>query len=164
MIPNELLNEINIVYGKLEDKCTKLRGLINGTGEETAYGWYNNHYRKDESGEWVREAYPIQVITVKGICDIEIEFDRISVSAKLRREDAFNYDYQKFAAYSFEVYGVEDYLADYYHEGQKISVLKENISACGEKEIGYSFYFEFDCDEKVISEFVGLLADEGFYY
>lgn len=68
----------------------------------------------------INAAYPIPVIGVKDFCDIEIQFDKISASTKLNREAALAYSYEKFSEYEFEVYGVEDYLADFYHNGQTI--------------------------------------------
>ena len=108
---------------------------------ELESGWYSGHYHKGDNGNWFRESYPIPVISIKGFCDIEIQFDKISVSAKLKRNTALAYSFEKFAEYEFEAYGVEDYLADFYHSGQTVPELKENIRACDEKEIGFSFMF-----------------------
>jgi len=164
MLSNELFNEINAAYSRIEEKCLELCKMLRQSGLDIEFGWYNGHYHKDESGQWAREAYPIPVIGVKGFCDIEIEFDRISVSSKLNHETALEYAYEKLTEYSFEAYGVEDYLADYYHNGQPIQVLKENIAACDEKEIGFSFYFAFDAQGEKIIELVRFIIAEGFYY
>lgn len=164
MLSNELLHEMNAAYGRVEEKCLKIRKVLHQKGLEVDFGWYNNHYRRDDSGAWVREAYPIPVIGVKGLCDIEMEFDRISVSTKLEREAVLGYDYEKLAAHSFEAYGVEDYLADYYHDGQTVQQLKENIAACAEKEFGFSFYFAFETESERIAVFIRFLKEEGFYY
>ena len=43
-------------------------------------------------------------------------------------------------------------------------VLKDNVNASDEEEIGFSFVFPFDVDGKEIFEFVELLRREGFYY
>ena len=104
------------------------------------------------------------MIGVKGFCDIEIQFDKISVSTKLKRDVALSYSFEKFSGYEFEAYGVEDYLADFYHPGQTVQELKENIRACDEKDIGFSFVFPFDVEGKQIFEFVKLLRREGFFY
>ena len=45
-----------------------------------------------------------------------------------------------------------------------MEALKENIRACQEREIGFSFSFPFDVDGQKIYEFVKLLRREGFYY
>ncbi len=160
----ELLEQINGVYYRLERKQGEIVQALLHRIFETESGWYNGHYHKSAQGHWYRESYPIPVVGVKGFCDIEIEFDKISVSAKLKRDAALAYSYEKFLGYEFEVYGVEDYLADFYHAGQTVQEMKENIRACDEKEIGFSFYFPFDLEGKRLFEFVKLLRSEGFYY
>ena len=160
----QILNEINIVYYRLESKQAELVRALSHRIFKLESGWYNGHYHMDETGNWFRESYPIPVIDVKGLCDIEIPFDKITISTKLERNAALTYSFEKFAGYEFEAYGVEDYLADFYHSGQTLQELRENIRACAEKEIGFSFVFPFDLDEEQIFEFVKLLRREGFYY
>ena len=160
----ELLKEINSAYDHLEMKQAEITHALFHRIFELESGWYNGHYHKKDTGEWHRESYPIPVISVKGFCDIEIQFDKISVSTKLKRDAALAYSFEKFSEYEFEVYGVEDYLAEFYHEGQTIQEMKENICACDEAEIGFSFVFPFGVEGKQIYEFVKLLRREGFYY
>ncbi len=160
----QLLNEINAAYYRLELKQAEIVHALFHRIFEQESGWYNGHYHKGDNESWLRESYPIPVIGVKGFCDIEIQFDKISVSTKLKRDVALAYSFEKFSGYEFEAYGVEDYLADFYHPGQTVQELKENIRACYEKEIGFSFVFPFDVEGKQIFEFVKLLRREGFFY
>ena len=160
----ELLNEINAAYCRLEMKKAEIVQCLPHQIFELESGWYNGHYHKNDAGDWIREAYPLPVVGVKGLCDIEIQFDKISISTKLKRDMALAYSFEKFAGYEFEVYGVEDYLADFYHAGQTVQEMKENIRACDEKEIGFSFVFPFDIEGKLIFDFVKLLRSEGFFY
>lgn len=113
----ELLNVINAAYDRLETKQAEIVHALSHGKDELRSGWYNHHYHKDDRGNWTREAYPIPVIGVNGVCDIEIHSDTISVTAKLKRGAALAYSFEEFAGYPFEAYGVEDYLADYYHPG-----------------------------------------------
>lgn len=155
--------QLNEIYYPLDLKQAELNALFRGNFELKS-SWYNGHYHKDESGNWCRESYPIPVIGVKGLCDIEIPFDKISISTKLKRDAALGYPFEKLAGYEFEAYGVENYLTDFYHPGQTAQDLRDNIRACNEKEIGFSFVFPLDRDGKQIFEFVKLLQQEGFYY
>ena len=160
----ELLKEINIAYNRLEMKHAEITHAFCHRIFELESGWYNGHYHKGEDGNWFRESYPIPVIGIKGICDIEIQFDKLTISTKLKRDMAVAYSFEKFSGYEFEAYGVEDYLADFYHAGQTLQEMKENIHACDEKEIGFSFVFPFDVEGKQIFEFVKLLHREGSFY
>ena len=155
--------QLNEIYYPLDLKQAELNALFRRDFRLES-SWYNGHYHKDETGNWCRESYPIPVIGVKGLCDIEIPFDKISVSTKLKRDAALGYPFEKLAGYEFEAYGVENYLTDFYHPGQTAQDLRENIRACNEKEIGFSFMFPLDRDGKQIFEFVKLLQQEDFYY
>lgn len=157
-------DSLNEAYSGLEAKHNEIIRALTHRIFELESGWYNGHYQKDPDGKWVRDAYPIPVITVKGLCDIEIQFDRISVSTKLKREMALEYPFDKFMDYEFESYGVEDYLSDYYHAGQSVQELKDNISASSEDEIGLSFLLPHDVTGQKIFEFVKMLRREGFHY
>lgn len=158
-----LLQDLQRCYAGLEAKSAQISQALRGTFPLES-GWYNGHYHRDHDGGWVRESYPIPVLTVKNLCDIEVHFDRISLSTKLRRCAALDFSFVPVAGYDFEVYGVEDYLADFYHPGQTIEALKENLLACNEPELGFAFTFPFDVDGAEILELVQLLRQEGFYY
>lgn len=164
MITKDFLNEVNTAYYQLEMKQAQIVHALFHRIFELESGWYNGHYHKGENGNWRRESYPIPVISVKGFCDIEIQFDKISISTKLKRNAAHAYSFDKFSGYEFEVYGVEDYLADFYQAGQTKQEMKEHIRACDEREVGFSFVFPFDIEGKQIFEFVKLLRREGFFY
>lgn len=155
---------LNEIYYPLELKQAALVRALSHGGFGVESGWYNGHYHKDEAGNWCRESYPIPVIGVTGLCDIELPFDKITVSTKLKRDAALAFPFEKLAEYEFEAYGVEDYLADFYRPEQTEQDLKENIRICDEKEIGFSFVFPLDVDGKQIFEFAKLLYQEGFYY
>lgn len=160
----KLQNELNAVYNRLEMKQGEILYAMHHRVFELKTGWYNGHYHRDENWEWSRDSYPIPVVEVRGYCDIEIQLDAIFVTTKLKRDTALNYSFEKFSAYAFEAYGVEDYLAEFYHAGQTIQEMKANIRASEEKEIGFSFSLPFDVEREHLYEFVKLLRREGFYY
>lgn len=161
-IPQDILCKIQAAYQTLERKREELVHAAEQKSMETETGWYNGHYHRSEKGEWIRESYPIPVVGVKGICDIEIQFDGITVSAKLKRDAALTYSFEKLE-YDFEAYGVEDYLGDYHQPGQTFDRMKERILAGTEKEIGFSFPFPFETDGAEIMHLVEFLGNEGFY-
>jgi len=71
--------------------------------------------------------YPIPVISVQDLCDIEIDLDNVCISTKLSKQNALSFNCDKVAHLEFEVFGVEDYLADYYLPGEEISTLLQKI-------------------------------------
>ena len=81
----ELFHEMQRFYDRLETRSGQLFHALFHRVFELEVGWHGGHYHKNEDGTWIREAYPIPVIGVKGFCDIEVQPDHISVSTKLRR-------------------------------------------------------------------------------
>lgn len=155
---------LNNLYRRLELKHTELfRGLFHRVFELKS-GFYNGNYHRNASGDYVMEHYPIPVIEVKGYCDVEINLDDISVSTKLKKKDALGYNFDKLKQYSYEVYGVENYLEDYYKAGMTTAELQDAIKISQEKEIGVSFHFNFDVTGNEMYEFVKMLRREGFFY
>lgn len=70
-----------------------IRALVH-KGFDLESGWYNGHCHRGDDGNWFRESYPIPVISVKGICDIELPFDAITASAKLKKDAALAYPFE----------------------------------------------------------------------
>lgn len=158
------MKNINEIYQRLESECIEIYTQLNAFNLHLEWGWYNGHYHKADNGEWEREFYPIPVITIKSLCDIEIGIDNISISTKLRREHAVQYSFSKFESYTFEAYGVENYLEDFYTSGESLLTMKAKILESNETEIGFSFYFSKDGTKSSIKDVIQLLIDEEFYY
>lgn len=164
MISADFLKEINDVYTKLEARMLAVYGSLYHRMFELECGWYNGHYSQGDDGEWVRDAYPIPVVSVKGLCDLEISFDRITLTTKLGRMQAIEYSFAKFANYNFEAYGVNDYLNSYRSEGESIQEFKKNLLSTKEREIFISFTIPDDMTGDGLYSFAKLLKREGFYY
>ena len=160
----ELLRKIDAAYRRLEEKRAQVVRALKAAGLETASGWYNGHLHRDEKKEWVEEAYPIPVVIARALCDVEIHFDGITVTAKRTREEALTDSLEAFAKESFEVYGVEDDRTDFFHPGQTVQTMREKICASGEREVFFSFAFPFERQEESIADFILYLRSRGFYY
>lgn len=156
--------ELDRFYSRLSARCAQLLGGLQHRAFETEWGWYSGHYRKGLDGAYHMDCYPIPVISVRGLCDIEIQTDEVNVTAKRRRSDVLEGDLGKLAAYPFEAYGVEDYLADYCGPGMSLEQFRENVAKSAEREIGFAFRFDFEVGGEQMYEFAKLLRREGFYY
>lgn len=164
MISTDLLNQIDNAYAKLEAKMNEVYNALRREAFELERGWYNDHYSRGTDGGWIRQAYPIPVVTIRGLCDIEVSFEGVTLTTKLSREQALEYPYERLADYDFEAYGVEDYLSDFYSKGKTLSQLRENISGSTEKEIFFTFALPSAESCEYLCSFAKLLKREGFYY
>lgn len=158
------INALNSFYKKLDTKACEIINTFNQNYElKSTYGYYNGHYYMN-NGEYEKSFFPIPVIDVKNLCNIEINPHFISITAKLGRENAMTYNYDKLKSCKFEVYGVENYLKDFYKAGQPIDELLRNIERSSEKEIGFSFEFSKDAALNELYLFALFLKKECFYY
>ena len=152
-------SQLNEIYKKLDVKAQEFGKLL-----QCAYGFYNGHYHKNTVGNYEMDYFPIPVISVKGLCDVEIDLNQISITTKLTRNKVLSYDFDKFKSYNFEVYGVENYLEDFYVVGDTISGMIERIKASKEENVFFSFYFPFELPANVVREFVDFIGKEDFFY
>ena len=159
----ELLAEMDRAYYRLETKQAEVVYALFHRIFHIESNWCSGHYYQKDDGQWHTTAYPIPVISVKGLCDIQIHFDRIVVCTKMKQAAALAYSFEKIRGYVFSVYSADDPFSEYYHEGQSIQELKNNLLASAEKEIEFSFLFPFDTRGKDLFAFVKLLRREGFY-
>ena len=152
-------SELNEIYRKLDHKAREISKLLNCT-----FNYYNGHYHKNEAGNYQMDYFPIPVIEMKGVCDIEIDLNQVSITAKLTREQALSYDFEKVKSYNFEAYGVENYLDDFYTAGNTINAMIKKITKSNEESIFFSFYFPYETDPNGICEFVEFIHTNGFFY
>ena len=160
----ELMAEMNTAYAQLDHKRSKIACALTHRIFKLRSGWFNGHYYRKDDGAWCLSYCPIPEVDVIDLCDVEIHFDKIVVTTKLKRETVLAYSFEKLTDYRFEAYGVEEYLNDFYRPGETVQVMKDKIAVSGEKEIGFSFEFPFETEGEQIFEFVKLLRREGFYY
>lgn len=88
----ELLNQI---YRPLDEKASRLGMCLSKThgGFKLSNGFYNGHYHKTAEGECREDKYPIPVISVLGLADIEVDVDGLTVTAKLSKKQIAGLDW-----------------------------------------------------------------------
>lgn len=157
---------LNEFYKSLEDRANQITSTLSKIHGEFKFttAYYGGHYYKNQAQEYEIAYYPIPVISVKNICDIEINVNNISISTKLTRDRALIFNYDLLSKYDFEVYGVEDYLSSYYRKGLSFEHLIDNIKSSDEKEICFAFEFSKDSNCDIILDIVRFLCFNGFYY
>ena len=137
---------LNAVYEPLCAHAKALCVYLKEQGAPCARGFYNLHAVKKGDG-FFTEHFPIPVVTAQGLGDFGFELDHVFFEAVLPREKALSFDFAAFARdYDVEVYGAEDYLTDFYHEGMDIAGLHERLFKSAEREVCLSL--KFSCDTK----------------
>lgn len=155
---------LNDFYKKLDGEAEQIKNILIKNGFKCEKKYFNGHYNKNAAGEYVKDYFPIPVIEVKDLCDIEIVGNRINISSKTSLERALHFDYGKISDYYYEVYGVVDYLSDYYKSGEELKVLYRNLETSEEEEIGFAFSLASDASIDKIFNIISILKSGGFYY
>lgn len=112
----------------------------------------------------IPQASPIPVVSVEGLCDIELGFSALNATAKLARAQSLAFPYEALPPRSLEACGVEDYLSDCYHAGQRLEALRKNAASSHETEIGFAFSLPMAIDPDALVAFLTFLKNSGFSY
>lgn len=155
---------LNVLYHPLEMKAVQMLYGVSHRIFNPHLHYYSGCYTKGTDGTFSCNSYPIPVVTVDGYCNIEIHVDRtITVSTKMKHDHVLQHSFTKLEQYSFDAYDAVDRNNILYSSGMTLEKLKENAVRCDAKEIGFSFYFDFDVGGDSMYKFVKLLRREGFY-
>jgi hypothetical protein len=141
----DVIEVLNNIYEPICMIKTNLQNKLKTQSLEFSTGYYNNHTIKDGKGNWITEFYPIPVITVGSLCDIGIDVNLIFVETKMERSKAIKFNYSSLLPCKFEVYGIDEYLLDFYNEFMDVKDIGEKIGHSNEKQVGINFTFMKDC-------------------
>ena len=161
----ETRNLLNALYEPLQVRADMLYGILRKEklGYEIRRGFFNGHYRKNERGEYEKDFYPIPEIELRGLCDMEVGFNETCVTAKLNKARLAELDSEAFSQYSFEIYGVEDWLSTF-GDGESFAKAVQRALESGETEFFFSFSLDVQAAAPALVELVRLLVQKGFHY
>ena len=161
----ESKEHLNDLYRPLVLRAKLLLKMLRAARQpDASMGFYNGHYAKNDAGDYVMEWFPIPVLSIPGLCDIEFAFDHVGITAKLKRAEALSFDFGRVAGHRYQVYGVDDYLADFGDETRSAADIRQAVSGCSETEIAVSFTFETETELIVLLDFIQKLHSMGFFY
>lgn len=157
------INLLNGIYRPLHERATALSKLLREKGLDARLGWYNMHYRGTGGGEYAPDYFPIPVISIAGLCDVEFNIDTVNVTAKLTRKDSLEKNIDGIGV-SYEAYGVNDYLNDFRNAETTTEQMRRTIAQSDEKEVFFGFLLPQDIKADGIAEFIERLRLLGFFY
>lgn len=136
-----LFEQLNAAYASLGRRASELKMALEERGISAVWNWYAYHSSLIE-GEYRTEEFPIPVVDVaggshNGGCDVGFHMDEIFVEFQMSCEQAFSFDFGQISS-PFEVYGVENYLCDFYRPGMDVDEIPAKIVTSGERMIAVS--------------------------
>jgi hypothetical protein len=133
---------LNREYEPLRLHTHQVLKALTELGFEYEWGYFAQHSVRNGS-EWFLEHYPIPVITIRDICEVGFDLSQTFIEYKVSRERALGFDFKRLKAFNFEVYGVKEYLNDFYNTTQDIEDIRGKIDKSDEQEIGISLFFGY---------------------
>lgn len=163
MDTDKIAEQMNEFYRPLEMKGYQLlQGLFHRIFDPSM-GFYNGYSRRGKDGRNYIDRFPIPVITLEGLCDIEVHLDGITVTTKLSRADTVRKDYKTLERYAFSVCESGNSYDEMRYPEMSIAQIKERMAAWDEKKVCFAFYLDFDIDGEEIYSFAKLLRRERFF-
>lgn len=158
--------ELNEIYSRLDIKSHELSNpfLSEHGAFKCKVTFQNGFYNKDEKGDYLMDSFPIPIVSISQICDIQVGLENIFVCTKIDKEDATFFEYDKLMDFDFEVYENDRHSGILYEKGKDIQELKKLIKESGLHEFGFCFTFPHSIDGVFMYGFVKLLRKEGFFY
>ena len=148
---------LNEAYERLGLEKETIQRILDFKKLKYKTGYYPNHSIKKDM-DFIVEAYPIPVITVNEIIDIGVDLEHVFFEFRFDKEKAVKMDFSIFSKYKFEVYGINNYLEDYYLN-EDLNSICNLIKESKEDEVGVSLYISKEnMDEKVI-EMIDFVVD-----
>ena len=132
--------------------------------------YIRNMYKRREAtpekaAETSEDNYPIPVIRLSDLCEVEIYTDVISVFTRMKCSEVEKFDFLQLAGYTFEVYGYDSgRLIDFSDGETTLQETKDNILKSNTEVADFYFDFPFDCGEDEILTLVTLLHDARFFF
>lgn len=119
----------------------------------------------DNAADYSEDNYPIPVIRLSDLCEVEIYTDVISVFTRLKSSNMRDFDFSRLSGYDLEVYGYDaGQLIDFSDGCAAPEELKKSILNSNSEVADFYFDFPFDADGREISALVTLLRSAGFFF
>jgi len=161
----ETKERLNDLYRPIVQRARLLGKMLRAAGlPDTTFGFFNGHYAKNDAGDFVMEWFPIPVLSVPAVCDVEFALDHIGITAKLKRVEALSFDFGRLAGHRYQVYGAVDYLSDFGDETRSAADIRKAVSGSPETDIAVSFTFEAETEPVVLLDFIQAIRSMGFFY
>ena len=161
----ELWDSLNAVYEPLNHRLDGLVKRMRAASERAiSAGYYSGHYSRRENGRFEREAFPIPVLTVDGLCDMELHLEHTSITTKIAKADRARLTPAFLKEHRPEVYGVQDYLQDYEYQGLPWPEFQQRLRLSQEEAFFLTFAFPQDAGEEDMVDLVHVLSKLGCFY
>lgn len=121
------------------------------------------HYEEEQYDDIF---YPIPVVQVGKLCDVEFWLDKIIITARINLKDLAMFDISKLQPYKYEFYGCKKYPFLFYKKNDNIDFNRKlnELHESNEKEIGIQIYISQEDSKDSIIKCVNFLRRQNVFY
>lgn len=160
------LNIVKNFYQRINQKQSELYYSLDVRmfDKRVKCGYYPA-YVKGEDGQYTETDYPVATVSIKGLCDFDVDFEKIYVSTALGGENAFKLNYKEFEQYRFEIAPFKKINDILFTSEMNIEDFKEKIPKVKANAFYYTFFFNYDeLTRDNVLNFAKLLNKREFFY
>lgn len=131
----DAIERLNALYAAVCENANTVRNMFTAGGIKNKFGFYNNHAVAIDDG-YINELYPIPIVTAERVgVAVDIGFDIVSrngnigfVELTVDKTVLVGIDFSRLAQFEFAIYGVEQYLTEYWFgdAAQALAQIKES--------------------------------------
>lgn len=164
----ELVNRLSPIYKELFFKLQSFALSLNHNIYEYDYElmFSSLMYYEDEQLDEDAVFYPVVVLKIKYLCDVEFWFDKIIFTARMDIHDMLEYDINKLSNLNYDIYGCKEYPYMFYNKNLDINFkdkLNELIKL-DEKEVGIQVYLPIESNNEELGQILNFIRKQKIFY
>ena len=167
MVNMEKLEEnLTLIYKEMYSKMISLGISLNQNVFEHEYDLMFSSLMQYETEEIKELFYPVLVIKIKYLCDVELWFDKIIITARTDITNLLEFDISKFERFNYDLYGCKEYPYMFYNKNMSIDLNDKlnELKELGEKEIGIQVYLDKDIEKEEFGKVIKHLYNMKIFY
>lgn len=159
-------NKLTVIYKELFNKIEELEYSLNHKIYDFEIDLMFSSLMQYEDEAVNDVFYPVLVLKIKNLCDVELWFDKMIITARMNINDLINYDIKKLNIFNYDLYGCREYPYMFYNKNMNINLydkLKE-LKEMDEKEIGIQIYLNKDIEKEEFNKCINFLKKQEIFY
>ena len=164
---NDLEKDLTNIYSSLCLKAQILMNNLNSRIYKSNIGLYCSSLMQYEDEEESDISYPIPIIEINKLCNIEYWLDKVIITCRININDISNIDLDKVNMYNWELYGCREYPYLFHNKNDckdKFNNKLNELKQLDEKEIGIQIYFNIDEDNEIIINCINKIRNLNMFY
>ena len=160
-------SQLTQIYNQLNNKAQRLSCSLNWRIYKFELELHMSSLMYYENEDESDISYPIPVVQIDKLCDVEYWLDKIIITSRINIKDALVFDFNKLNIYDWELYGCRQYPYLFYNKNDNHIILDDKLNELiklDENEIGIQIYLNKDEDSENVIKCIDKLRKFNLFY